>query len=62
LRGAAAFIWASPCHCEANFGAIFSINGTVVSTFSDHNYPAGPIGIQTEGALTWWRNIRLRAE
>jgi hypothetical protein len=39
-----------------------SINGTVVSTFSEHDYPAGAIGIQTEGAPTWWRNIRVRVE
>jgi hypothetical protein len=39
-----------------------SINGIVVSTFTDHDYPAGFIGVQTEGAVTWWRNIRIKPE
>jgi len=37
-----------------------SINGAVVSTVSDCELTAGPIGIQSEGAETHWKNIRIR--
>lgn len=39
-----------------------SINGTLVSTVSAHDYPAGPIGMQTEGAPVSWRNLRVRTD
>jgi mono/diheme cytochrome c family protein len=39
-----------------------SVNGTLVSTFSEHDYPAGQIGMQTEGAPVVWRNLRVKAE
>ena len=38
------------------------VNGTLVSTFSEHDYPAGQIGMQTEGAPVVWRNLRVKAE
>jgi hypothetical protein len=37
-----------------------SINGAVVSTVRDCELTAGPIGIQSEGAETHWKNIRIR--
>ena len=37
-----------------------SLNGTVVSTVSDCELTEGPIGIQSEGVPTRWRNIRIR--
>jgi hypothetical protein len=37
-----------------------SVNGTPVSTVSDCELTAGPIGFQSEGAETHWKNIRIR--
>jgi hypothetical protein len=39
-----------------------SLNGTVVSTVSDCELTAGPLGFQSEGAETHWKNIRIRQE
>jgi len=39
---------------------VISINGTVVSTVSDCELTKGPIGFQSEGAETRWKNIRIR--
>lgn len=36
------------------------LNGTVVSTVSDCELTEGPIGFQSEGVSTRWRNIRIR--
>jgi mono/diheme cytochrome c family protein len=39
------------------------LNGTLVSTVTEHNYTEpGHIGFQMEGAPTYWRNIRIRPE
>lgn len=40
---------------------VISINGAVVSTVSDCELTAGPIGFQSEAAETRWKNIRLRS-
>ncbi len=37
-----------------------SINGVVVSTVRDCELTEGPIGLQSEGAETHWKNIRIR--
>jgi len=37
-----------------------SVNGTVVSTVSECELTEGPIGFQSEGAETHWKNIRIR--
>jgi hypothetical protein len=39
---------------------IIKLNGTVVSTVSDCELTEGPIGLQSEGAETHWKNIRIR--
>ena len=39
---------------------VISINGAVVSTVSDCELTKGPIGFQSEGAETHWKNIRIR--
>lgn len=39
---------------------VISVNGTVVSTVGDCELTEGPIGFQSEGAETHWRNIRIR--
>jgi cytochrome c len=39
-----------------------SVNGVLVSTFTEHDYPAGQIGMQTEGSPVSWRNLRIKAE
>jgi hypothetical protein len=39
---------------------VISINGAVVSTVSDCELTEGPIGFQSEGAETHWKNIRIR--
>ena len=39
---------------------VISINGAVVSTVNDCELIAGPIGVQSEGAETHWKNIRIR--
>jgi hypothetical protein len=36
------------------------VNGTLVSTVSDCELTAGPIGFQSEGAETHWKNIRIQ--
>ena len=41
---------------------VISINGAVVSTVSDCELTEGPIGFQSEGAETRWKNIRIREE
>jgi hypothetical protein len=38
---------------------IISLNGTVVSTVSNCELTEGPIGFQSEGAATRWKNIRI---
>ena len=38
------------------------VNGALVSTFSEHDYPPGLIGMQTEGAPVSWRNLRVKVE
>jgi hypothetical protein len=46
---------------EVNGGdMVISINGAVVSTVSDCELTEGPIGLQSEGAETHWKNIRIR--
>ncbi len=39
---------------------VISLNGTVVSTVNDCELTEGPIGLQSEGAETHWKNIRIR--
>jgi hypothetical protein len=39
---------------------VISLNGAVVSTVSHCELTEGPIGLQSEGAETRWRNIRIR--
>ena len=39
---------------------VISINGAVVSTVKDCELTEGPIGFQSEGAETHWKNIRIR--
>jgi len=41
---------------------VISINGAVVSTVSDCELTEGPIGFQSEGAVTRWKNIRIREQ
>lgn len=36
------------------------LNGTVMSTVRDCELTEGAIGLQSEGAATYWRNIRVR--
>ena len=39
------------------------LNGTLVSTVTEHNYTEpGHIAFQSQGARMYWRNIRIRAE
>jgi hypothetical protein len=39
---------------------VISLNGAVVSTVSECELTEGPIGFQSEGAETHWRNIQIR--
>jgi hypothetical protein len=39
---------------------VIKLNGAVVSTVDDCELTEGPIGFQSEGAETHWRNIRIR--
>jgi hypothetical protein len=39
---------------------VIYINGAVVSTVSDCELTEGPIGFQSEGAETHWKNIRIQ--
>lgn len=39
---------------------VIKINGTVISTVGDCELTEGPIGFQSEGVKTRWRNIRIR--
>ena len=39
---------------------VISINGAAVSTVNDCELTEGPIGLQSEGAETHWKNIRIR--
>ena len=39
---------------------VISINGAVVSTVGDCELTEGPIGFQSEGSETHWKNIRIR--
>jgi len=39
---------------------VIKLNGTVVSTVGECELTEGPIGLQSEGAETHWRNIRVR--
>ena len=41
-------------------GMTIKLNGTVVSTVAGCELTEGPIGLQSEGAETHWRNIRIR--
>ncbi|NQU26614.1 MAG: DUF1080 domain-containing protein [Candidatus Nealsonbacteria bacterium] len=46
---------------EVNAGdMVIKLNGVVVSTVGDCELTEGPIGFQSEGAETHWRNIRIR--
>ena len=38
---------------------VISLNGAVISTVSECELTEGPIGFQSEGAGTRWRNIRI---
>jgi hypothetical protein len=37
-----------------------SLNGTLISTISEHEYTGGHIGFQSEGSEIAWRNIRIK--
>lgn len=37
-----------------------SLNGTLISTITEHDYTAGNIGFQSEGSEIAWRNIRIK--
>jgi len=39
---------------------VIKLNGVVVSTVGDCELTEGPIGFQSEGAETHWKNIRIR--
>ncbi len=39
---------------------VISVNGSVVSTVGDCELTEGPIGFQSEGAETHWKNIQIR--
>lgn len=39
---------------------VISLNGTVVSTVGECELTEGPIGFQSEGAETHWKNIQIR--
>lgn len=39
---------------------VIKLNGTEVSTVGDCELTSGPIGFQSEGAETHWKNIRIR--
>ena len=41
---------------------IIKLNGTVVSTVGDCELTQGPIGFQSEGVETHWKNIRIRKQ
>jgi hypothetical protein len=41
---------------------VISINGKVVSTVGECELTSGPIGFQSEGAETHWKNIKIREE
>ena len=46
---------------EVNGGdMVIKVNGSVVSTVGDCELTEGPIGLQSEGVETHWRNIRIR--
>jgi hypothetical protein len=46
---------------EVNRGdMVIKLNGAVVSTVGDCELTEGPIGLQSEGVETHWRNIRIR--
>ena len=46
---------------EVNGGdMVIKLNGVVVSTVGDCELTEGPIGFQSEGAETHWKNIRIR--
>ena len=46
---------------EVNGGDMsIKLNGTVVSTVNNCELTEGPIGFQSEGVETHWRNIRIR--
>ena len=46
---------------EVNGGdMVIKINGAVVSTVGDCELTEGPIGFQSEGVETHWKNIRIR--
>ena len=38
-----------------------SLNGILISTVTEHSYPAGHIGFQSEGSEIHWRNIRIKS-
>jgi hypothetical protein len=39
---------------------VIKLNGVTVSTVGDCELTEGPIGFQSEGVETHWRNIRIR--
>jgi mono/diheme cytochrome c family protein len=36
------------------------LNGQLISTITEHDFPAGYVGMQVEGTPTEWRNIRIK--
>jgi hypothetical protein len=41
---------------------VIKVNGTVVSTVGECELTEGPIGFQSEGVETHWKNIRIREQ
>lgn len=39
---------------------VISVNGTKVSTVNDCELTKGPIGLQSEGAETHWKNVKIK--
>jgi hypothetical protein len=39
-----------------------TINGVLVATITEHDYPAGMLAMQSQGAPVAWRNLRVKAE
>jgi cytochrome c2 len=52
--------WNSIEILSANGQIKSSLNGTLISTISEHEYTGGHIGFQSEGSEIAWRNIRIK--
>jgi cytochrome c2 len=52
--------WNSVEIVSANGQIKSSLNGTLISTISEHEYTGGHIGFQSEGSEIAWRNIRIK--